>query len=145
MISADPVPVGEDSVWILPPQECEMMDHINVEGQGNTFSAYIARPKTSPTSAVVVLQELFGVNADVMGSVTLFLGMGNPHSSVGFDRASIRTEGDFETGIECVTGQPEKLSFAHAEGRYYRRLPAKRGCVRSRCLPISSALRNTIS
>jgi len=42
-----------------------MMDHINVEGQGNTFSAYIARPKTSPTSAVVVLQELFGVNADI--------------------------------------------------------------------------------
>jgi hypothetical protein len=63
MISADPVPVGEDSVWILPPQECEMMDHINVEGQGNTFSAYIARPKTSPTSAVVVLQELFGVGS----------------------------------------------------------------------------------
>src|SRR5271154_3327985 len=65
MISADPVPVGGDPVWILPPQECEMMDHINVEGQGNTFSAYIARPKTSPTSAVVVLQELFGVNADI--------------------------------------------------------------------------------
>src|SRR5277367_6457362 len=65
MISADPVPVGGDSVRILPPQECEMMDHINVEGQGNTFSAYIARPKTSPTSAVVVLQELFGVNADI--------------------------------------------------------------------------------
>jgi carboxymethylenebutenolidase len=42
-----------------------MMDHINVEGQGNTFSAYIARPKTSPTSAVVDLQELFGVNADI--------------------------------------------------------------------------------
>jgi hypothetical protein len=25
-----------------------MMDHINVEGQGGTFAAYIARPKTSP-------------------------------------------------------------------------------------------------
>jgi hypothetical protein len=67
MISADPVPVGEDSVWILPPQECEMIDHINVEGQGNTFSAYIARPKTSPTSAVVVLQELFGVGSWEVG------------------------------------------------------------------------------
>src|SRR5271168_3361 len=65
MISADPVSVGGDLVGIKPPQECEMMDHINVEGQGNTFSAYIARPKTSPTSAVVVLQELFGVNADI--------------------------------------------------------------------------------
>jgi dienelactone hydrolase len=29
------------------------------------FAAYIARPKTSPAPAVVVLQELFGVNADI--------------------------------------------------------------------------------
>jgi carboxymethylenebutenolidase len=42
-----------------------MMDHINVKGQDGTFSAYIARPETSPASAVVVLQELFGVNADI--------------------------------------------------------------------------------
>jgi carboxymethylenebutenolidase len=42
-----------------------MMDHINVKGRGGTFFAYIARPKTSPASAVVVLQELFGVNADI--------------------------------------------------------------------------------
>jgi carboxymethylenebutenolidase len=41
------------------------MDHINVKGAGGTFSAYIARPKTLPTSVVVVLQELFGVNADI--------------------------------------------------------------------------------
>jgi carboxymethylenebutenolidase len=42
-----------------------MMDQITVKGQGGTFAAYIARPKTSPASAVVVLQELFGVNADI--------------------------------------------------------------------------------
>jgi carboxymethylenebutenolidase len=41
------------------------MDHITVKSRGGTFSAYIARPKTSPASAVVVLQELFGVNADI--------------------------------------------------------------------------------
>jgi len=41
------------------------MDHINVKGQGGTFSAYIARPKSSSASTVVVLQELFGVNADI--------------------------------------------------------------------------------
>src|SRR6201998_3645740 len=41
------------------------MDHINVKGQGGTFSVYIARPKTLPAPAVVVLQELFGVNADI--------------------------------------------------------------------------------
>src|ERR1700734_4489913 len=42
-----------------------MMDHITMKGQGGTFNAYIARPKASPASAVVVLQELFGVNADI--------------------------------------------------------------------------------
>ena len=42
-----------------------MMDHIAVQGHGGTFNAYIARPKASPASAVVVLQELFGVNADI--------------------------------------------------------------------------------
>ena len=41
------------------------MDHINVKGQSGTFLAYIARPKNLPAPAVVVLQELFGVNADI--------------------------------------------------------------------------------
>src|ERR1700677_2500930 len=41
------------------------MDRISVKGQGGTFFAYMARPKTSPASAVIVLQELFGVNADI--------------------------------------------------------------------------------
>ena len=41
------------------------MVHIHAKGHGGTFSAYIARPGTSPASAVVVLQELFGVNADI--------------------------------------------------------------------------------
>jgi carboxymethylenebutenolidase len=42
-----------------------MKDHISVNGQDGTFAAYIARLKTSPAPAVVVLQELFGVNADI--------------------------------------------------------------------------------
>ena len=42
-----------------------MNEYITIEGRGGSFSAYIARPKTSPASAVVVLQELFGVNADI--------------------------------------------------------------------------------
>src|SRR5260370_9279921 len=42
-----------------------MKDHISVNGQDGTFAAYIARPKTSQAPAVVVLQELFGVNADI--------------------------------------------------------------------------------
>jgi carboxymethylenebutenolidase len=42
-----------------------MKDHITVQGQDGKFAAYIARPETAPAPAVVVLQELFGVNADI--------------------------------------------------------------------------------
>src|SRR5277367_6277458 len=42
-----------------------MNDRITIEGRDGAFGAYIARPKTLPAPAVVVLQELFGVNADI--------------------------------------------------------------------------------
>jgi carboxymethylenebutenolidase len=43
----------------------EMKDKITVNGQDGAFAAYIAMPEVSPAPAVVVLQELFGVNADI--------------------------------------------------------------------------------
>jgi carboxymethylenebutenolidase len=46
-------------------QSTIMKDRITIEGRDGAFGAYISRPKTSPASAVVVLQELFGVNADI--------------------------------------------------------------------------------
>jgi carboxymethylenebutenolidase len=42
-----------------------MKDRIAIEGRDGTFDAYIAQPNASPAPAVVVLQELFGVNADI--------------------------------------------------------------------------------
>src|SRR6202050_1434027 len=42
-----------------------MGDRITIGGQDGAFNAYIARPKIMPAAAVVVLQELFGVNADI--------------------------------------------------------------------------------
>jgi carboxymethylenebutenolidase len=36
-----------------------------IEGRDGAFGAYIARPTVLPAPAVVVLQELFGVNADI--------------------------------------------------------------------------------
>src|SRR5258708_28454854 len=42
-----------------------MTDHITVKGEDGTSAAYIARPKPAQAPAVVVLQELFGVNADI--------------------------------------------------------------------------------
>ena len=42
-----------------------MKDRITINGHDGTFGAYIARPGVLPAPAVVVLQELFGVNADI--------------------------------------------------------------------------------
>src|ERR1700736_5495470 len=42
-----------------------MNDRISIDGRNGTFTAYIARPQTALAPAVVVLQELFGVNADI--------------------------------------------------------------------------------
>src|ERR1700675_1809421 len=53
-----------------------MTDRITVKGHDGTFAAYIARPKTSPAPAVVVLQELFGVNADIRATCDELAGQG---------------------------------------------------------------------
>ena len=42
-----------------------MNDRITIEGRDGAFGAYMARPKTLPAPAVVVLQEIFGVNMDM--------------------------------------------------------------------------------
>src|ERR1700678_1633447 len=42
-----------------------MEKQIVIASPDGTFRAYIARPKALPAPAVVVLQELFGVNADI--------------------------------------------------------------------------------
>jgi carboxymethylenebutenolidase len=49
----------------MSEQSTMMKDHITIKGRDGAFGAYVARPKASPASAVVVLQELFGVNADI--------------------------------------------------------------------------------
>jgi carboxymethylenebutenolidase len=40
-------------------------DRITIDGRDAAFGAYIARPKVLPAPAVVVLHEVFGVNADI--------------------------------------------------------------------------------
>ena len=42
-----------------------MGNRITIDGRDGAFGAYIARPTALPAPAVVVLQELFGVNADI--------------------------------------------------------------------------------
>src|SRR5258706_6255009 len=46
-------------------EENPMKDRITIEGRDGAFGAYIARPKALPAPAVVVLHEVFGVNADI--------------------------------------------------------------------------------
>ncbi len=42
-----------------------MQDRITVKGHNGEFGAYIVRPKQLPAPAVIVLHEVFGVNADI--------------------------------------------------------------------------------
>ena len=49
----------------MSEQSTMMKNHITIKGPDGAFGAYVARPKASPAPAVVVLQELFGVNADI--------------------------------------------------------------------------------
>ena len=42
-----------------------MEGQITIDGLDGAFGAYLARPEALPAPAVVVLQELFGVNADI--------------------------------------------------------------------------------
>jgi carboxymethylenebutenolidase len=42
-----------------------MKNRISINGRNGAFGAYIALPETAPAPAVVVLHEVFGVNADI--------------------------------------------------------------------------------
>ncbi len=45
-----------------------MSEYITVTTPDGSFSAYVARPKELPAPAIVVIQEIFGVNADLRDS-----------------------------------------------------------------------------
>jgi len=53
-----------------------MTDRITVEGRDGAFGAYIARPKVLPAPAIVVLHEVFGVNADIRKTCDELAGQG---------------------------------------------------------------------
>ncbi len=44
-----------------------MGEWVQVSAEGGQFKAYVARPAAPPKAAVVVIQEIFGVNANVRG------------------------------------------------------------------------------
>ncbi|QBR02143.1 dienelactone hydrolase family protein [Paraburkholderia pallida] len=53
-----------------------MESRIVIEGREGAFGAYIARPADLPAPAVVVLQEVFGVNADIRKHCDELAGLG---------------------------------------------------------------------
>jgi carboxymethylenebutenolidase len=53
-----------------------MNDRIMVEGRDGAFGSYISRPKKLPAAAVVVLHEVFGVNADIRKTCDELAGQG---------------------------------------------------------------------
>lgn len=53
-----------------------MNDRITIEGRYGAFGAYISRSKALPAPAVVVLHEVFGVNADIRKTCDELAGQG---------------------------------------------------------------------
>ena len=84
-----------------------MNDRIIIEGRDGAFGAYIARSKTSPAPAVVVLQELFGVNADIRKTCNelaeqAFLAVAPDlfwRQEPGVDLSNVTSEADWQHGL----------------------------------------------
>jgi carboxymethylenebutenolidase len=83
-----------------------MKDRVSINGHDGTFGAYIARPEVLPAPAVVVLQKLFGVNADIREKCDelaeqSFLAVGPDlfwRQEPGVD-LSVRSEPDWQHGL----------------------------------------------
>ena len=52
------------SQQVHPPEKV-LSNYINIDTPDGSFQAYIARPAVLPAPAIVVVQEIFGVNADL--------------------------------------------------------------------------------
>jgi carboxymethylenebutenolidase len=87
-----------------------MENHIVIESPDGTFGAYISRPARRPALAVVVLQELFGVNADIRAtcdelSTQGFIGIAPDlfwRQEPGVD-LDVRSEASWQHGLRLYT------------------------------------------
>ena len=83
-----------------------MKDRITIAGHDGTFGTYIARPQLAPAPAVVVLHEVFGVNADIREKCQElaeqgFIGVAPElywRQETGVD-LSVRSESDWQHGL----------------------------------------------
>src|SRR5579864_6817176 len=96
-----------------------MEDRITIEGRDGMFNAYVARPKTLPASTVVVLQELFGVNADIRKTC-------DELAEHGFLAVAPDLFWRQETGVDLsVTSEPDWQHGLRLYGAYDRDAGAK--------------------
>src|SRR5579863_5580220 len=116
-----------------------MNDGITIEGQDGTFGAYIARPKTLPAPAVIVLQELFGVNADIRKACDElaeqgFLAVAPDlfwRQEPGVDLSNVTSEADWQHGIRLYQAYDRDAGVTDIEDTITaaRNLPACSGKV----------------
>ena len=100
-----------------------MKNRIHVEGRDGAFAAYIARPKTVPAPAVVVLQELFGVNADIRKHCDELAEQGYLalapdlywREEPGID-LNVTSEADWQTGLRLYSADPVGLGCLECAG-----------------------------
>jgi carboxymethylenebutenolidase len=91
----------------MSEQGTKMKFSLSVKGRDASFGAYIAHPKTSPAPAVIVLQELFGVNADIRKTCDElaeqgFLAVAPDlfwRQEPGVDLSNVTSEADWQHGI----------------------------------------------
>jgi carboxymethylenebutenolidase len=83
-----------------------MKNRITIGGRNGSFGAYIVRPETAPAPAVIVLHEVFGVNADIREKCEElaeqgFIGVAPElywRQETGVD-LSVRSEADWQHGL----------------------------------------------
>src|SRR5580658_9144973 len=88
-----------------------MKNRITIDGRNGTFDAYIAFPDAAPVPAVVVLHEVFGVNADIREKCEElakqgFIGVAPElywRQETGVD-LSVRSESDWQHGLRLNQG-----------------------------------------
>jgi carboxymethylenebutenolidase len=101
-----------------------MNDRITIEGRDGAFGAYIARSKTSPAPAVVVLQELFGVNADIRKTYDElaeqgFLAVAPDlfwRQEPGFDLSNVTSDADWQHGLRLYAAYDRDAGAKDVKG-----------------------------
>ena len=94
-----------------------MEKQVVIESPDGTFGAYISRPTTLPAPVVVVLQELFGVNADIRATCDELAALGyiaiapdlfwRQEPDVDLD---VRSEADWQHGLRLYGGMIATLA-----------------------------------